>query len=162
MITQTEAYTKKFMAHNPTVLDTRVNSIKQVCTFFEHPTQGDSAFVYVMIGDILANTEFFELEDFYLGSDYEPHLINNEILCKFEYKEEDNFNKYSNNPDELKLYNHIGDSIEDAIRLGVIELRKFYGDNMLIYKTSIVDNKVTIEPIDTDKTYKTTYTVQKG
>jgi hypothetical protein len=86
MKTQSEVYTTKFMAHNPTVLDTRVNSNRQVCTFLEHPTLGEDAAVYVMIGEILADTEFFDLEDFYYGSDYEPTLIDGKIICKFEYQ----------------------------------------------------------------------------
>lgn len=84
MTTKTPEFTAKFMAHNPTVLDTKLSSHKQVCTFYEHPTRGDEAPVYVMIGEVLADTEFFDLDDFYTGSDYEPVLIDGQIICNFE------------------------------------------------------------------------------
>lgn len=88
MKTKSTEYTAKFMAHDPTVLDTKVNSNKQVCTFYEHPTLGEDDCIYVMIGERLADTEFFDLGDFYLGSDYEPTLIDGQIICKFEYEPE--------------------------------------------------------------------------
>lgn len=84
MKTMTPAYTEKFMSHNPTQLLQQLNSNKQVCTFYEHPTKGDEAAVYVMIGEVLADTGFFDTDDFYFESDYEPTLIDGQIMCLFE------------------------------------------------------------------------------
>lgn len=81
MITKSETYTAKFMANNPTVLDTKVNSIGQTCTFLEHPTMGEDACVYVLVDGILADTEFYDVDQ---PSDYEPILKDGVIACAFE------------------------------------------------------------------------------
>lgn len=82
MITKSEIYTTKFMAHNPMALDTVVNSKGQTCTYYEHPTMGDESTVYVMIDGILADTDFFDIDQL---SDYEPILTKDGvILCSFE------------------------------------------------------------------------------
>jgi hypothetical protein len=74
----------KFMAKNPTVLTTTVNRMGQLVTFFEHPTQGDEAPVYAAIGDRLANTGFYDLDDMLdqcIGyDDYVPMLHNDKIV----------------------------------------------------------------------------------
>lgn len=84
MVTKNESFRDKFMAMDPTLIDQGTNSLGQIWQAYEHPTKGDETFVYVMIGDVLASSEFFDTEDFYHGSDYEPTLVDNEIKCKFE------------------------------------------------------------------------------
>jgi hypothetical protein len=84
MITKNEKFKEKFFSLNPTLLDEGTNSIGQKWEAYEHPLRGDIEFVYVMINNVLADSEFFETDDFYHGSDYEPVLIGGEIFCKFE------------------------------------------------------------------------------
>ena len=81
MITKNGIYTAKFMSNNPTVLDTKVNSIGQTCVYYEHPTLGEDDCVYVMIDGILADTDFFDVDH---SSDYEPILKDGIISCAFE------------------------------------------------------------------------------
>lgn len=82
MKTQPQIYTDKFMSKNPTVLATKVNIEGQTCTYYEHPTQGEDACVYVMIDGVLADTDFYDVDQ---PEDYEPILKDGVIACKFEY-----------------------------------------------------------------------------
>lgn len=86
MKTLTSAQSQNFLSGDPTVLLTRINSIGQECVYMEHPVKGDTACVYVRIGDLIANTGFYDLGDFYYGSDYEPCLVNGDINCKFQFE----------------------------------------------------------------------------
>ena len=80
-----------FLSAKPTELLVRKNSKQQTCVYFEHPTKGEDAPVYVAIGNKIANTGFNDLSDFYVGSDYEPILVPKVgIICKFEA---DKYNK---------------------------------------------------------------------
>lgn len=72
-----------FMGHNPTKLKELKNAQGQLCEFFEHPTKGDEAAVYVLIEGYLANTGFYDLGDFYEGSEYFPELRWGKIDCRF-------------------------------------------------------------------------------
>lgn len=75
----------EFMSRKPTELLTSKNSKGQTCVYFEHPTHGEDAPIYVAIGNRLANTGRNDISDFYIGSDYEPVLVKGlEIMCKFE------------------------------------------------------------------------------
>lgn len=49
MTTKSPIYTDKFLSQNPTVLDTKVNNQNQTCVYYEHPTLGEDACVYVLI-----------------------------------------------------------------------------------------------------------------
>ena len=84
MITKSDKFRDNFMSYNPTLLDEGTNSLGQTWKVYEHPLRGDGDYVFVMIDNVLANSEFFDTEDFYHGSDYEPTLVDNEIKCKFE------------------------------------------------------------------------------
>ena len=86
MVNLNEKYTLEFIGNNPTVLDTKVNSLGQTCVFYEHPLNGDEDTVFVMIDGVLSDTEFFGTEDFYEGSDYMPELVNGIVMCSFENK----------------------------------------------------------------------------
>lgn len=84
MITKSEKFRDNFMSLDPTLLDQGTNELGQEWKAYEHPLRGDTDYVYVMIDNVLANSEFFETDDFYHGSEYEPTLVGNEIKCKFE------------------------------------------------------------------------------
>jgi hypothetical protein len=84
MITKSKKYKDKFFSLNPTLLDEGTNVIGQKWYAYEHPLYGDEVFVYVLIDDVLANSEFFDTDDFFEGSEYEPVLVDGEIVCKFE------------------------------------------------------------------------------
>lgn len=84
MKTKPKNYTAEFMIEDPTVLATMHNMVDQTLTFLEHPRLGDLTTIYVMIDGVLADTGFFDLGDFYPGSDYMPILVNGEINCAFE------------------------------------------------------------------------------
>ena len=88
MNTKGKNYTQNFMAHAPTELDNIINSRGQDVIFYEHPTNGDEDTIYCMIDHVLANTEFFDLEDMIAGSDYEPILQDGQIHCNFELDQE--------------------------------------------------------------------------
>ena len=75
------------MKKNPTYLNHYiVNSLKQKVEFYEHPSKGDEAPVIAVCHDlkIAASTEFFDTDDFYEGSDYNPVFHNNRLVCEFE------------------------------------------------------------------------------
>lgn len=81
---------ERFLSKNPTELLTQRNSIGQTCVYYECPNYGDESPVYVAIGNVIALTDFYETDDFYVGSDYEPQLVKGgtEVLCKFEVEDE--------------------------------------------------------------------------
>ena len=74
----------KFMSCNPMRLDTFVNSHGQTVDLYEHPTRGDSSPVYAVINNVLYLTAFFETNDMFTGSDYEPILTENGIVLNFD------------------------------------------------------------------------------
>lgn len=76
----------KLKALNPTVYKVLTNSLGQVMHLVEHPTQGDMYPVIIMHHDkeIAVCSEFYDTNDMYLGSDYEPVYKDGEILCAFE------------------------------------------------------------------------------
>lgn len=95
------ADTKKFMSYCPTLLDSMTNQLGQRVEFYEHPTLGDSAPVYAKIDNIVANTGFYDLGDFFMqeevpvldgtsiviDSEYNPVLHNGEVMCHGEYED---------------------------------------------------------------------------
>lgn len=85
MKTKTPEYTKQFMASNPTVLAEFTNCLGQKVQLLEHPTQGDMYPVYAYIDGILADTEFFDIDDMiYEDSEYAPLLVDGVICCSYE------------------------------------------------------------------------------
>lgn len=87
METLTLQQSERFLSGKPTELLERKNTSGQTCVYFEHPTKGEDAPIYVAIGNKIANTGFYDLGDFYIGSDYEPTLYKGEIHCRFELPE---------------------------------------------------------------------------
>ena len=76
----------KFLSRNPTQLGTFVNSHGQTVDLYEHPVRGDSYPVYAVINNILFRTDFFETDDMYAGSDYEPILTENGFMLNFQIR----------------------------------------------------------------------------
>jgi len=75
---------KKIMAHNPTEYMQITNHLRQEVTFYEHPIHGDLSPVLASIDEVMVDTEFFDTEDMFEGSDYLPCLVDGEIICAFE------------------------------------------------------------------------------
>lgn len=73
----------------PSVLGSFTNVLGQQIEFLEHPTKGDEYPILLRYTDATGNcnvfeSEFFDTEDMYLGSDYEPIYIFGEMLNRFE------------------------------------------------------------------------------
>lgn len=64
----------KLMRNNPTMLGSTVNQFNQRVMFFEHPIHGDTAPIIAVIEGVAVETEFWDTDDFYEGSDYMPVL----------------------------------------------------------------------------------------
>lgn len=76
----------KLMELNPTELDDFTNYLGQKMVFLEHPTQGDSYPVIVAFPEekLAFNSGFYDTDDFYLGSDYEPVLVDGVMKARWE------------------------------------------------------------------------------
>ena len=76
----------KLMSLNPDVLDSVVNQAGQTIEFYEHPIHGDSAPVIAVNKDLemAANTDFFDTDDFYQDSDYNPIFEDGKCFCAYE------------------------------------------------------------------------------
>ena len=68
---------------NPTLLDEITNQLGQKVKFFEDPNQDDENMspVIAVIEDKACLTDFWHTEDFGEESDYNPCLVDGEILC---------------------------------------------------------------------------------
>lgn len=81
----------ELMAQNPTQLNGEllINSRGQSIDFYEHPIDGDESPVIAVCHDeeLAYDTDFYDLEDFYEGSDYNPVLTDLEILCEYEFND---------------------------------------------------------------------------
>jgi hypothetical protein len=65
---------EQFMNLNPTLLKTVINQAGQPVDFYEDAIGGDSLPVIAVIKKhkVIFNTGFFDTDDFYIGSDYNP------------------------------------------------------------------------------------------
>lgn len=79
---------EKLMSHNPTKYGEQLNQLGQLQEFYEHPLKGDEAPVICIIDGIAFDTDFFDTDDFFDGSDYNYCLVQCEgitqIKCHFE------------------------------------------------------------------------------
>jgi hypothetical protein len=83
-----KAEREKLLALNPTKLGEIINSEGQLVEFFEDPIYGGDGFVLGKIGNVLFSTGFYDLGDFFAGSDYLPVLLNTgAVICEFEKSE---------------------------------------------------------------------------
>ena len=80
---------KKFLALDPTELDSFTNLVGQTVTLYEHPTRGEDAPVYGEIDGVVFDTEFFDTDDMtYPDSDYAPLLLaDGNVVCSYEITE---------------------------------------------------------------------------
>ena len=75
----------RLMKKNPTKYGEIINQLKQKVTLYEHPTMGDLSPVIAVIKESAVSTDFFDTEDFYENSDYNPILLEDgNIVCAFE------------------------------------------------------------------------------
>ena len=77
---------QKFLALNPTELDSFTNLVGQKVRLLEHPTRGDEAPIYGEIDGVVFDTEFFDTDDMtYPDSDYAPLLLaDGSVVCSYE------------------------------------------------------------------------------
>lgn len=87
---------EQVMSRNPLVLRTIRNFMGQRILLVENPVHGDEYPVIAVCPDYLVcteedcvwgvaqNTTFFDTDDMYRGSDYEPLFVNGELKYRFE------------------------------------------------------------------------------
>tara|TARA_R110002051_G_scaffold134998_1_gene207956 strand:+ start:1135 stop:1395 length:261 start_codon:yes stop_codon:yes gene_type:complete len=77
----------KLMALKPFKLDTFTNQCGQIVDIYEHPTQGDMHTVLGVIESekIAFDTDFFDTNDFYENSDYNPIFKDGKVKPAFEF-----------------------------------------------------------------------------
>lgn len=66
-----------FMKNDPTKVGSVINQVGQLIEFYEHPIFGDT---HTLIGvckaeQIAFHTDFFDIDDFGIGSDYNPIVL---------------------------------------------------------------------------------------
>ena len=86
----------KLTARELTILDEMTNFMGQRILLVEHPIHGEDAPVIAICHEYIsksddgyvygaaANTTFFDTDDMYEGSDYEPLFIDGKLICRFE------------------------------------------------------------------------------
>lgn len=74
------------MGANPTKYHSVVNQLGQTIDLYEHPILGDSAKVIAVYHEekYAAYIDFYDTDDFYEDSDYNPCYINGKFQCAFE------------------------------------------------------------------------------
>ena len=77
---------KKLIENNPTIYKTIINQLGQSIYLVEHPFKGDEVPVIAVYHKekIAAYTDFFDTEDFYIDSEYNPIYIEGKIICFYE------------------------------------------------------------------------------
>jgi hypothetical protein len=87
---------EQVMSRNPLVLRTIRNFMGQRILLVENPVHGDEYPVIAVCPDYLVSTEegyvygvaenttFFDCDDMYRGSDYEPLFINGKLVLRYE------------------------------------------------------------------------------
>jgi len=77
---------QKLMKHDPTYLGEIINQLGQIIKFYEHPIKGDESCIIAVLHleETACYTEFFDLENFYTNSDYNPIFKDGKWLSAFE------------------------------------------------------------------------------
>lgn len=77
---------KALTACNPTVFDTIVNQEGQTIELVEHPSLGDTYPIIAVCHEleVAACTDFWDTDDFYTDSDYNPVYMYGQFQCSFE------------------------------------------------------------------------------
>ena len=75
---------KDLMEQNPMSYGSVLNQIGQTVHFFENPELGDEATIIGVINNTAFDTDFWDTDDFYKDSDYNPILIHKNVISYFE------------------------------------------------------------------------------
>lgn len=77
----------QLMDFKPTIIGSVINQLGQVITFIEHPVLGDEYPVIAVFHEfeIAVNTEFFDMDDMYPGSEYLPVYRDGEVKCAWDF-----------------------------------------------------------------------------
>lgn len=75
------------MVLKPTVYSTIVNQEGQTIEFVEHPIMGDEYPIIAVYHKekVAVCTDFFDVSDFFEGSDYNPVYMHGELKCAWEF-----------------------------------------------------------------------------
>ena len=75
------------MDSKPTIIGSVINQLGQVITFIEHPVLGDEYPVIAVFHEfeLAVNTEFFDMDDMYTGSEYLPVYRDGEVKCAWDF-----------------------------------------------------------------------------
>lgn len=75
------------MDFKPTIIGNVINQLGQVITFVEHPLLGDEHPVIAVFHEfeMAVNTEFFDMDDMYPGSEYLPVYRDGEVKCAWDF-----------------------------------------------------------------------------
>tara|TARA_R110000772_G_scaffold49230_1_gene113355 strand:+ start:36 stop:521 length:486 start_codon:yes stop_codon:yes gene_type:complete len=73
----------KFMQLKPIKIDSIINQLNQLVTFYLNP-KNDNFPIVAIIDEYVFNTDFFDTDDFFDNSDYNPVLINKTIKLHYE------------------------------------------------------------------------------
>lgn len=77
----------QLMDFKPTIIGSVINQLGQVITFIEHPVLGDEYPVIAVFHEfeMAVNTEFFDMDDMYPGSEYLPVYRDGEVKCAWDF-----------------------------------------------------------------------------
>ena len=90
MSNKAQRFYHRLMEHKPTVLKTITNQLGQEIELVEHPNMGELTSVIAVshTKKEAGYTEFFDTDDFYPDSEYNPVFLNGELVCFFEVPSE--------------------------------------------------------------------------
>lgn len=77
----------QLMDFKPNNIGSVINQLGQVITFVEHPLLGDEYPVIAVFHgfEMAVNTEFFDMDDMYPGSEYLPVYRDGEVKCAWDF-----------------------------------------------------------------------------
>lgn len=77
---------QRLMALKPTIYETITNQLGQKIDLVEHPTLGDQSQVIAIYHEqkVARYTGFYDTEDFYEDSEYNPLYLHGELLHAYE------------------------------------------------------------------------------
>jgi len=77
----------RLMDFKPNNIGSVINQLGQVIMFVEHPVLGDEYPVIAVFHEfeMAVNTEFFDMDDMYPGSEYLPVYRDGEVRCAWDF-----------------------------------------------------------------------------